>query len=106
MSGSPFKVVGVTVSLEVTEGSYGNGSKRFASFRAETPAESPATVDEALVASLDLHLAAWESVYSSLVSSDRIPIANFNAIHSQFKDRINKLRDAFARRIHHTQETT
>lgn len=104
MSDSPFKVVSVTVSLEVAENSFGNGSKRFTSLRAETPAEAPATLNEALLTSLDLHLAAFESVYSSLVSSDRIPIENFNAIHSQFKRRISKLRTALAQRSPVTQE--
>lgn len=86
-----FKVVGVTVSLEVSNSSYGNGSKRFVSFRAETPADAPATIEEAVDESLRLHGAAFQSVLSALVSANEIPVDSFNNQCGLVKRRIAKL---------------
>ena len=91
MPDSPFKVVSVTVSLELSNASYGNGGKRFVSFRAETPAEAPATIEEALDESLRLHGAAFESATSAIVAAGEIPAAQFNQQLDVVKRRIAKL---------------
>ena len=87
MNMHPFKITGVTVSLELSDSNFGNGSKRYAAFKAETPAELPATVDEALLASLDLHLAAFESVYGTAAATAAIPAEDYNALRAAFKRR-------------------
>ena len=85
MSENPFRIVGCTISLEVADSTYGNGAKRFASFKAETPAQSPTTLDEALRASLDMHFAAFESVHAAIVMSGGMPVADYNAARAEFK---------------------
>lgn len=96
---TPFKLVGVTVSLEVSDAVYGNGAKRFAAFKAETPAESPATLDEALQESLNLHLAAFESVFAAIVSSNGMPVEDYNKARANFKARRSKIAEIFAKHL-------
>ena len=94
---NPFRMVGVTVSLEVSDAVYGSGTKRYAAFKAETPAEQPATLDQALQASLDLHLAAFESVFAAIVSGGGISVEDYNKARAQFKNRRTKIGEIFAK---------
>jgi hypothetical protein len=100
----PFNLVGVTVSLEVSDASYGTGTKHYAAFKAETPAwardfadQPTASLDEALAASLDLHLAAFESVYAAIVAAGGIPVEDYNKRRASFKSRRAAIAAIFAK---------
>ena len=84
----PFKIVGVTVSLEVADSNYGNGGKRFVSLRAETPREDAATLNEALLASLDMHLVAFESATAAAMAGGALPPASYNEARASFHKRM------------------
>lgn len=104
MSPSPFRLVGVTVSLEVSDANFGTGAKRYAAFKAETPAETPATLDEALQESLELHLAAFESVYAAIIASGGMPVEDYNKARDVFKRRQSKIAEIFAQHPIHPEE--
>lgn len=104
MTPNPFNLVGVTVSLEVSDAVYGQGKKRFAAFKAETPAETPATLDQALQASLNLHLAAFESVFAAIVCGGGMPVEEYNQARAMFKARRAKLAEIFTKHPIDNQE--
>ena len=95
MSNSPFGVISVTTSLELSSNNYGNGGKRFVSLRAETPVEAPGTLSEALDMSLQMHLTAFESATAAQVSAGEIDITVYNQQREKFSKRIAKLRAFF-----------
>jgi len=93
----PYRVVSVTVSLEISDSNYGNGGKRFVSLRAEVPPEQEAaSLNESLTTSLDLHLAAFESVYAAMVAGGSLESANYNDARALFQRRMGIIKANFA----------
>lgn len=88
-------VVSISVSLETKQSTYGGNQaeNQFVSFRAEVPTGTEGiTLDEALVASLDLHLKAFESLRGAELAKGLLPKERFDAILPKVRNRIEKIK--------------
>ena len=93
---SALKITGLTVSLELKRSTYGAGGapieERFVSRRADVPTPADGvTIDEALVQSLQMHLAAWERVYAAELAAKLISQDEFTSRRENLRKRTAKL---------------
>ena len=54
------EIVGITVSIEVSNKNYGNGTASFMNLQGKYP--DPATLDDVLVDGLEMYFSAWRSL--------------------------------------------
>lgn len=64
-----FRIKGVTVSLEISDKTYGNGNSAYTSINAYVDAAGLAQIDDVISAGLDMFLAAWETVLAGKVAT-------------------------------------
>lgn len=88
-------IVSVTVSLETKQSTYGGNQaeNRFISFKAEVPAGTEGiTMDEALMASLDLHLKTFESLRGAELATGQLTKDSFNTTLTKVRSRYEKIK--------------
>ena len=91
---SEMKVTGMTVSLELKRSTYGgtDAENRFVSIHAEVPTGIEGlSLEEALAQSLQVHLTAWESLYSAELAAGRMKSDDYNARLVSVRKRTAKL---------------
>jgi len=97
---SELAITSVTVSLEIKDQNFGNGSARFVTLTAKTPeAENGiplADIDNVLMQTLDMHLAAYKSLATSRFAAGVIDSAALNKCLTAMPRRLEKVRDFLA----------
>ena len=59
------EIVGITVSIEISNKNYGNGTASFMNLQGKYP--DPATLDDVLVDGLEMYFSAWRSLLAGLI---------------------------------------
>lgn len=99
MSDTPkMSVVSVTVSFETKQSTYSGATaeNRFVSFKAEVPTGIDGiSLNEAIIQSLDLHLAAAESLMSAELAVGHLKVAAFEERLTKLKTRTTKIKAYF-----------
>ena len=88
-------VTSITVSLETKQSTYGGNTaeNHFLSFKAEVPTGTEGvTLDEALLASLELHLKAFESIRGAELAKGQLTKDAFDATLPKVRNRFNKIK--------------
>lgn len=97
---SKLAITSVTVSLEVKDMAYGNGSARFVTLTAKTPDSADGIplekLDDVLLQSLDMHLAAYQSLHAARFSDGVIKADDLNKCLTVMPRRLQKVRDFLA----------
>lgn len=105
MAESKLAITSVTVSLEVADKSYGDGSGRFVTLTAKTPDGTAGVplekLNDVLLQSLDMHLVAYQSLMAQRFAAGVIKSDELNKCLTLMPRRLQKVRDFLA----HTSET-
>ncbi len=94
---SELAITSVTVSLEIKDQNYGNGSARFVTLTAKTPEAGDgiplADIDNVLMQTLDMHLTAYKSLATSRFAAGVINAEELNKCLTIMPRRLEKVRD-------------
>jgi hypothetical protein len=89
------EIVGITVSLDISEKSYGNGSQSFMNVQGRYP--NPATLEEVITDGLNMYFAAWESLLASRYATGEMAGPKFKKEIEDGKIRLAKVRSFLAK---------
>ena len=84
------EIVGVTVSLDISEKSYGNGSQSFMNIQGRYP--NPAILEEVIEDGLNMYFAAWQSLLASRYATGVMLGPEFKKAIEDGKIRLEKVR--------------
>jgi len=88
-------ITSVTVSLEVADKSYGDGSSRFVTLTAKSPDVGIPldNIDDVILQTLDMHLACYKSIAAQRFADGVIRAEEVNKALESMPKRLLKIRD-------------
>ena len=98
---SQLAIMGMTLSLDVKDLSYGSGQSRFFNIKAEVPEGSegipPHCIDKVVDQSLDMHLAMWESVTTAKYAAGELIGKDALELITRARSRVKKMREVLTK---------
>lgn len=89
------EIVGITVSVDISDKNYGNGTQSFLNLQGRYP--DPAALKEVMTDGLDMYFAAWESLLASRYATGSMPGPDFKKAVDEAKVKLEKVRNFLAR---------
>lgn len=89
------EIVGVTVSVDISDKNYGNGTQSFMNIQGRYP--DPATLDDALTDGLEMYFASWESLLASRYATGSMAGPDFKKAIEEAKIKVQKVRNFLAK---------
>ena len=95
MSECKLPITSVTVSLEVADKSYGDGSSRFVTLTAKSPDVGIPleNIDDVILQTLEMHLACYKSIAAQRFADGVIKAEELNHALAAAPRRLEKVRD-------------
>lgn len=83
-------IVGVTVSVDISDKSYGNGKQSFMNIQGRYP--NPALLEDVLVDGLSMYFAAWESLMAARYAIGDMKASELKQALDEAKERLARVR--------------
>jgi hypothetical protein len=87
---SKLGITGITVSVDISDKQYGNGSQSFLNLQGRYP--DPSTLEEAMIDGLAMYFAAWESLLASRFATGVLTAGELKKSVEDAKVRVAKVR--------------
>ena len=84
-------IVGLTISVDLADKSYGAGSESFMSLQGKYP--DPTMLEDVLVDGLDMYFAAWKSLLSGRYATGVLSGPDFKETLAKTEFKFNKVRN-------------
>lgn len=95
------EIVGITVSVNLADKTYGSGSESFMNVQGRYP--DPAVLKDVLIDGLEMYVSAWESLLASRYATGLSTAEEFKKAVADAKVRLEKVRNFLQKEEAHVE---